>query len=295
MMQKTEVQLAGRRATLIKTGDPAGEPIVLLHGGRAGISPIASGSHVFDRVIPLLAADRAVIAPDLPGCAGTALASPQDLDVEKLAGFVLALLDAQSVRGAHLVGHDLGGFIGLWLAITAPKRVRSLAIAASPMSPPTGDGLNDILFDTTPLPLWSRRSQAWAFERLSYAHEHVDATLLDACEAAARGQPHRDAVSAMQDLAARQRNFGIAPIKGRIWEALRTGLSVPTQIVWSSHDPATSREAGYVLFKVIAERQRAAQFHLINRAGSFAFREQPEAFAQVVAAFASGVTNELAA
>jgi 2-hydroxy-6-oxonona-2,4-dienedioate hydrolase len=278
MIQKTELQIAGRRV-----------------GGRAGLSPIASGSHVFDRVIPLLAAEGPVLAPDLPGCSGTALGAPQDLDVERLAAFVLGLLDAQSIRAAHLVGHDLGGLVGLWLAITAPDRVRSLAIAASPMCPPTGDGLNDILFDATPLPLWSRRSQAWAFERLSYAHEHIDAALLDACEAAAQGQPHRDAVSAMQDAALRQRNFGIAPIKSRIWEALRTGLSVPTQIVWSSHDPATGREAGYVMFKVMAERQRAAQFHLINRAGSFAFREQPEAFARVVAAFAHGVAGELAA
>src|SRR5262249_3915867 len=126
MIQKTELQMAGRRVTLMKAGGTTGEPVVLLHGGRAGISPIAYGSHVFERVIPLLAAEGPVIAPDLPGCGGTALASPQDLDVEKLAGFVLGLLDAQSIRAAHLVGHDLGGLVGLWLAITAPERVRSL-------------------------------------------------------------------------------------------------------------------------------------------------------------------------
>jgi 2-hydroxy-6-oxonona-2,4-dienedioate hydrolase len=295
MTQKTELQVAGRRVSLIKAGASAGEPVVLLHGGRAGISPIASGSHVFDRVIPLFAAGRQVIAPDLPGYAGTDLASPADLDVEKQTGFVLALLDALSIDRAHLVGHELGGFIALWLAVTAPKRVRSLSIAASPMCPPTGDGLNDILFDATPLPLWSRHSQAWAFERLSYSHDHVDTRLLDTCEETAGGKPHRDAVDAMRDEHLRQRNFGITALKGRIWEALRKGLTVPTQIVWASHDPTTTREAGYVLFKVIAEHQGAAQFHLINRAGSFAFREQPAEFTRVVAAFQDGVDLELAA
>ncbi len=295
MTQKTELQVAGRRVSLIKAGTSAGEPVVLLHGGCAGLSPIATGSHVFDRVIPLFAAGRQVIAPDLPGYAGSDLTSPVDLDVDKQASFVLALLDVLSIDRAHLVGHDLGGFIALWLAITAPKRVRSLSIAASPMCPPTGDGLNDILFDATPLPLWSRRSQAWAFERLSYSHEHVDAALLDACEGAARSKPHRDAVDAMGDERLRHRNFGIAALKGRIWEALRKGLTVPTQIVWASHDPTTTREAGYVLFKVIAEHQGAAQFHLINRAGSFVFREQPAEFARVVAAFQDGVDLELAA
>jgi pimeloyl-ACP methyl ester carboxylesterase len=295
MTQKTVLQVAGRRVSLIKTGTSTGEPVVLLHGGRAGLSPIAGGSHVFDRAIPLFAAGRQVFAPDLPGYAGTDLASPADLDVEKQTDFVLTLLDALSIDRAHLVGHDLGGFIALWLAITAPKRVRSLSIAASPMCPPTGDGLNDILFDATPLPLWSRRSQAWAFERLSHSHEHVDAALLDACEEAGRSKPHRDAVDAMRDEQLRHRNFGIAALKGRIWEALRKGLTVPAQIVWASHDPTATREAGYVLFKVIAEHQGAAQFHLINRAGSFVFREQPAEFTRVVAAFQDGVDLELAA
>ena len=52
------------------------------------------------------------------------------------------------------------------------------------------------------------------------------------------------------------------------------GLPVPTQIVWASHDPLTSREQAYVLFKAISEKQAATQMHVINRSGSFAFRER---------------------
>ena len=47
-----------------------------------------------------------------------------------------------------------------------------------------------------------------------------------------------------------------------------------------------------MLFKIIAEKQRATQFHLINRAGSFPFREQPAEFAQVVASFQDGIELE---
>ena len=36
-------------------------------------------------------------------------------------------------------------------------------------------------------------------------------------------------------------------------------MPVPTQIVWASHDPATSRDQAYVLFKTIAEKQTATQ------------------------------------
>jgi 2-hydroxy-6-oxonona-2,4-dienedioate hydrolase len=72
-------------------------------------------------------------------------------------------------------------------------------------------------------------------------------------------------------------------------------VQVPTQLVWASHDARAPREAGYVLFKIIADKQRATQFHLINRAGTFAFREQPEEFSKVVAAFHDGVDLERAA
>ena len=96
-------------------------------------------------------------------------------------------------------------------------------------------------------------------------------------------------------------NFGkaFAPsvnrTKGQLWEICRNaGLPVPTQIVWASHDPATSREAGFVLFDVISAKQKAAQMHVINRAGSLPFREQAAAFHHIVASFGEGVRQEKA-
>ena len=288
-----ETTVAGRKVSFLRAGPASGTPALLVHGGRAGLTPIASGAHLWDRAMPLLAAERPVLALDLPGCGGSDLGAADILSVEKLGQHLVGVLDALSVDAAHLVGHDLGGYLGLWLAITAPKRLISLSLVASGMSPPTGDGVDEIVFDAVPLPLWSRGSQVWAFERLSYAHDHVDDALLKASVAAAGEAPHRAAVAAMQDDRVRGRNYGINAVKGTIWEALRTqGLSMPTQLVWSSHDPMARREGGYVLFKIIAERQRATQFHLINRAGSFPFREQPDEFARVVASFQDGVELE---
>ena len=56
------------------------------------------------------------------------------------------------------------------------------------------------------------------------------------------------------------------------------GLMVPMQVVWGSHDPLATLDMGLGLFRLVAARQRAAQFHVINRAGAFPFREEPEAF-----------------
>jgi pimeloyl-ACP methyl ester carboxylesterase len=78
--------------------------------------------------------------------------------------------------------------------------------------------------------------------------------------------------------------------KSRFYEVCRTdGVPVPCQVVWGSDDPLGSVDQGLWLFRGIAKRQRAAQFHVINRAGALPFREEPESFHQVVSAFADGV------
>jgi pimeloyl-ACP methyl ester carboxylesterase len=295
-MTRSEIAAGGRTVSILRAGPATGEPVLLVHGGRAGLTPIANGAHLWDCAMPLLAAGRPVVALDLPGCGGSQLGDADVLSVEKLGQHLVAVLDALKMDGVHFVGHDLGGYLGLWLAVTAPQKLRSLSLVGSGMSPPTGDGLNDILFDPVPVPLWSRASQVWAFERLSYSHGHIDDALINASVAAAESNPHRDAVAALRDEKARSRNYGINAVKGPIWESLRTsGLSVPTQLVWASHDLQAPREGGYVLFKIIAEKQRATMFQLINRAGSFPFREQPAQFARVVASFQDGIDLERAA
>ena len=155
--------------------------------------------------------------------------------------------------------------------------------------------LDDILFVTPPRPLWSRESQAWALERLSYSHTHIDGRLLDACVAASDGEPHRQAVEYGEDEFRQKRSARASTAQGQLWETCRNaGVPVPVQIVWASHDPATTREAGFVLFDIISAKQKAAQFHVINRAGSLPFREQPAAFHHIVASFGEGVRQEKA-
>jgi pimeloyl-ACP methyl ester carboxylesterase len=74
--------------------------------------------------------------------------------------------------------------------------------------------------------------------------------------------------------------------KARLYELCRErGYPVPAQIVWGTHDPLGSFDQGLWLFRLIAQKQRVAQFHAINRAGALPFREEPEAFHQVVSAF----------
>lgn len=61
---------------------------------------------------------------------GMAQSQPQAgaISVERLAGDVVALMDAQGWRAAHLVGHSLGALVALETAAAAPARVLSLAL-----------------------------------------------------------------------------------------------------------------------------------------------------------------------
>jgi len=64
---------------------------------------------------------------------GVASSQPQagPISVERLAGDVLALMDAEGWSSAHLVGHSLGALVAIETAVQAPGRVRSLALLCS--------------------------------------------------------------------------------------------------------------------------------------------------------------------
>ena len=293
-LQEQTIAVGAQKARILRGGKSGAPAALFLHGGVPGVTPYCSGSHIWGDALAFFTNNLDVIAPDLPGSGGT-VAGTERLTVDAIGHHVLAVLAAALIETADVIGHDLGGLLGIWLALNHPARVRSLSIVASPTSAPAGDFLDDLLFATPPRPLWSRESQAWALERVSYSHTHIDDRLLDACVAASEGEPHRQAVESMKA------NFGkaFAPsinrTKGQLWETCRNaGLPVPAQIVWASHDPATTREAGFVLFDVISAKQKAAQMHVINRTGSLPFREQAAAFHHIVASFGEGVRQEKA-
>ena len=50
------------------------------------------------------------------------------LTVEQMADDALAILDAEKIEAAHVVGHSLGGLVALRLALESRSRVRSLAL-----------------------------------------------------------------------------------------------------------------------------------------------------------------------
>lgn len=103
-----------------KPFDPALPCVVFVHG--------ALHDHSCWNLLARWAAHHghAVLAPDLPGHGRSA--GPPLADVEAIAAWLLAVLDAAGVRQAALVGHSMGSLAALEAAGRAPERVTRLVM-----------------------------------------------------------------------------------------------------------------------------------------------------------------------
>jgi pimeloyl-ACP methyl ester carboxylesterase len=105
---------------VLEAGDPGAPPVLLLHGWP-------QHAWCWRHVIPLLAGDFRLIAPDLRGF-GWSDCPEGGYDPVTFAADAVALLDALDVPQADVMGHDWGGSAAFALALTAPERVRRMVI-----------------------------------------------------------------------------------------------------------------------------------------------------------------------
>jgi pimeloyl-ACP methyl ester carboxylesterase len=123
------VEARGLRTHVAEAGQ--GDPLVMLHGWP---------QHWYEwrHLIPTLSKRYRVICPDLRGLGWTD-APPHGYEKEELASDVLGLLDALSLDGVKLVGHDWGGWVGFLICLREPARVeRYLGLNILPPFVPVG-------------------------------------------------------------------------------------------------------------------------------------------------------------
>lgn len=117
-----KVTLHGHEVTYQVAGDH-GPVIVLIHG-------IAGTSETWDTVLPLLARDHIVIAPDMLGHGHSA--KPRgDYSLGAYASAIRDLVFALGHERANVVGHSLGGGIALQFSYQFPEAVDRLVLVSS--------------------------------------------------------------------------------------------------------------------------------------------------------------------
>lgn len=119
------IQAAGIRTNYHDRG--SGAPVLLVHGSGPGVSAWAN----WRGVLPPLAADRRVIAPDLVGFGYTEHPSGLAFSPQAWTEHLVGLLDALDLPTVSVVGNSFGGALALRLAHRHPDRVDRLVLMGS--------------------------------------------------------------------------------------------------------------------------------------------------------------------
>jgi pimeloyl-ACP methyl ester carboxylesterase len=208
-----------------------------------------------------------VIAPDLPGFAGSADRPPQE-SIEGMAGAVVALIDALGAGRFHLLGHSMGGMVAQQIALDHPDRVQKL-----------------VLYGTAPLGNLPRRFETLEASIARLEADGVEATadrivptwFVDGeaapyyrlCYEAGRGTGADAAVKAL-------RAVGRWDVRGRLAE-----LKMPTLVVCGDRDRSISLDQALALREGIA----GSQLCIAPGCAHNVHLENPELFSRVVRDF----------
>ncbi|HEY2895072.1 MAG TPA: alpha/beta hydrolase [Pirellulales bacterium] len=126
-IRSSVIEANGIRLHVVEAGDPAGQPVFLLHG----LPEFWRGWRF--QIGPLAAAGLRLIVPDQRGY--NLSDKPKGLanyDFSLVTGDVLGLADRLGLSSFSVVGHDWGAAVGWWLATRWPDRISRLAVLAAP-------------------------------------------------------------------------------------------------------------------------------------------------------------------
>src|SRR5215475_450459 len=116
-----KIEADGAQVFFRAAGDPNSPVVLLLHGFPAS-------SFMFRELIPRLAGDYRVIAPDLPGFGFTEVPEKREYiySFDRLAATLNAFTQALKIRRYALYVFDYGAPTGFRLAMAHPDRVTTL-------------------------------------------------------------------------------------------------------------------------------------------------------------------------
>jgi pimeloyl-ACP methyl ester carboxylesterase len=273
--RRRHVELHGDRLAYLTAGE--GPVILLIHG-------ITSDSRVWERVMPGLAREHTVIAPDLPGH-GSSDKPKGDYSLGAHACCMRDLLLSLGHDRATLVGHSLGGGIAMQFAYQFPEMCERLVLVDS-------GGLGrevSLLLRAASLPGSELVLPVLAASRLldvgarvGGALDRLGLRLGTDLEQMARGH------NTLSDAASRSAFLHtlravVDPAGQRVDATNRLHLAeqMPLLLVWGERDsiiPASHGRAAHA-------RLPASRLEVLERSGHFPQLDEPECFLEVLLDF----------
>ena len=265
-----------------EAGSPGDEQIVLLHG-------FPTSSHMFHDLIPMLANDFHVIAPDYPGFGLSSAPSHTEYDYtfDNLAHVVDELLERKGFDSYVLYVMDYGAPVGFRIATEHPERVRGLVVQ------------NGNAYDEGLREFWDPIKAYWATGSKSSTSERDALRKLVTLEATKwqwvtgvqdESKINPDNWLVVQPLLDRPGNeeiqmdlfydYGSNPPLYPEWQAYFRQHQPPTLITWGKNDPIFPEEGAHPYLRDLPE----AELHILDT-GHFALEEYGSFIAEEIKEF----------
>jgi pimeloyl-ACP methyl ester carboxylesterase len=255
----------------------AGAPIVLVHG-------LLVNGRAWERLVPPLAGNARCIVPDLPlGSHRTPMQPDADLSPTGLAALIAELIERLELEDVTLVGNDTGGALCQLVCAHHPERIGRLVLtncdSFEHFPPPAFrlvvGGLARVPGAVAALDLLgrSRRIRKTSMSLAPLTVEPPDDTLLKEWVAALHDRRvRRDLVRVLRGIAPRYTLEAAEKLKG---------FDRPALIVWGMRDRFFPFSDAERLTATLPQ----AQLERIDNARTFVQLDEPEALAELIAAF----------
>ena len=258
----------GVKLRYVERGDPAGVPVLLLHG-------VTDSWRSFERVLPHLPASVRAFAPSQRGH-GDADRPATGYGPRDFAADLAAFMDALGLGSAVIVGHSMGSSIAQRFALDHPGRTLGLVLAGSFFAGWRGSPAVVELYESAVSTLTDPIDPG-------FVREFQESTL-------ARPVP-----PAYLDAVVRES----LKVPARVWRATFEGfleddfsaqlgrIEAPTLVVWGDRDAICPRSEQEALGAAVA----GSRLVVYPGAGHALHWEEPERFAADLVAFAEGLAD----
>jgi pimeloyl-ACP methyl ester carboxylesterase len=259
-----EISLKGYELTVWELG--AGPPLLFLHGAGGAANMFAGG--LVAVFLQELAKSYRVIVPEHPGFG--VKERPEWLDnIHDLAYFYLDFLEAEKLKGVHLLGQSLGGWIALELAVRNTSRLASLTVAGAAGLKLAGVPKGDLF-------LWTR--------------DDFIQNMFRNPEAAAAFRAIEPGPEQLKAILRNNETLALLAWEPRMVDPdLHKWLhriDVPTHVIWADDDAVLPQAYGEEITRLVSD----AKFSIVPQTGHLLHLDRPAAFSETVQTFIKELT-----